>query len=94
MHGSSVGIGYLISRDSRRSASSRPSVWQVGQYWKLRSAKETSRTVSPQTGHGRPVRACTRSPLRFSDFSVAAFCPTERSTASVQHRAHGVVAAG
>lgn len=43
-------------RDRRRSARLRPSVWQVGQYWKDLSAKETSFTVSPHTGHGRPAR--------------------------------------
>ena len=57
---------YLSSRDSRRSASTLPPVWQVGQYWNDLSANDTSRTVSPHTGHGRPVRACTRSPERFS----------------------------
>ena len=71
------------SLDSRRSASGLPPVWQVGQYCSDVSAKETSRTVSPQTGQGRPVRACTCSPERFSPFSVAAFCPRWRSTASV-----------
>ena len=49
----------------------------MGQYSKCRSAKETERTVSPQTGHGRPARACTRRPLRFSPFSVAARWPTD-----------------
>ncbi len=43
-----------------------PSVWQVGQYCIDLSAKDTSRTVSPHTGQGKPVRACTASPLRFS----------------------------
>jgi len=46
-------------------------------------ANDTSRTVSPHTGHGSPVRACTRSPERFSPLSVAAPWPTDRSTASV-----------
>ena len=46
-------------------------------------ANDTSRTVSPHTGHGSPVRACTRSPERFSPFSVAACWPTDRVTASV-----------
>ena len=35
-----------------RSASSRPAVWQVGQYWKDLSAKDTSWIVSPQIGQG------------------------------------------
>ena len=34
----------------RRSASGLPPVWQVGQYCRLESANDTSRTVSPQTG--------------------------------------------
>ena len=46
--------GYLTRRDSRRSANARPWVWQVGQYWKDRSAYETSRTVSPHTGTRQP----------------------------------------
>src|SRR6266480_3260604 len=73
---------YLSSLDMRRSASSRPSVWQVGQYWNDLSAKEISRTVSPHTGHGNPARACTFSPDRFSPFSLAACWPTDRATAS------------
>jgi len=56
---------------------------KIGQYWNERSANDTSRTVSPQTGQGSPVRACTRIPERFSPLSDAAPCPTERSTASV-----------
>ena len=40
----------------RRSASGLPPVWQVAQYWSEESAKETSRTVSPQTGQACPVR--------------------------------------
>ena len=60
---------YFSSRDSRRSASGRPPVWQVGQYCSEESLKDTSRTVSPHTGHGSPVRPCTRSPLFFSAFS-------------------------
>ena len=63
---------HLSRRESRRSASTLPPVWQVGQYWKDLSANDTSRTVSPHTGHGSPVRACTRSPERFSPFNVAA----------------------
>ena len=65
-------VTYLTSRDSRRSASGLPPVWQVGQYWNDWSANDTSRTVSPQTGQGRPVRACTRRPERFSPLSDAA----------------------
>lgn len=60
------------SLERRRSASGLPPVWQVGQYCSEVSAKLTSRTVSPQTGHGSPVRACTRRPERFSPFIVAA----------------------
>src|SRR5690606_24542244 len=80
---SHVPPSYLTRRESRRSARGLPPVWQAGQYWKDLLAKETSRTVSPQTGQGRPVRPCTRSPERFSPLSCAAPCPTERSTASV-----------
>ena len=43
-------------------------VWQVGQYCSARLANATSRTVSPHTGHGRPVRPCTRMAERFSSF--------------------------
>lgn len=39
--------------------------------------------MSPHTGQGRPVRACTRNPERFSPLSVAAPWPTDRLTASV-----------
>ena len=46
---------YLRSRDSRRSASGLPPVWQVGQYWSDLVAKDTWRMVSPHTGHGSPV---------------------------------------
>src|SRR6266487_2177250 len=63
---------YLISLDSLRSASGLPPVWQPGQYWKLESWNETSRIVSPHTGQGNPVRACTASPERFSPLRVAA----------------------
>ncbi|SKW56888.1 Uncharacterised protein [Mycobacteroides abscessus subsp. abscessus] len=61
-----------------------PPVWQVGQYWNDLSANDTSRTTSPHTGQGIPVRACTRNPDRFSPLRVAACCPTLRSTASVR----------
>ncbi len=54
---------YLSSRDIRRSASGLPPVWQVGQYCRLRSAKLTSRIVSPQTGQGSP---CGRAPAGWS----------------------------
>src|SRR5699024_1592058 len=47
-------------RDILRSASSFPPVWQVGQYCREESAKETSATVSPHTGQACPVRPCTR----------------------------------
>src|SRR3712207_7896332 len=53
----------------RRSASGFPPVWQVGQYWRLESAKDTSRTMSPHTGHASPVRPCTARLLFFSLFS-------------------------
>ena len=43
---------YLSSRDSRRSASGLPPVWQVGQYWNEVSVYETSATVVPHTSHG------------------------------------------
>src|SRR6185437_6083317 len=69
--------------DIRRSASGTPPVWQVGQYCNAESEKLTSRIVSPHTGQASPVRRCTRSPVFFSSLSVAARCPTERSTASV-----------
>jgi hypothetical protein len=58
-------------------------VWQRGLYWNDRLANDTSRTVSPHTGQGSPVRAWTRKPERFSPFNDAAPCPTDRSTASV-----------
>src|SRR3954452_14053734 len=67
--------------DRRGSASGLPPVWQVGRYCRELSAKDTSRTVSPHTGRGRPVRACAASPLRFSDFRVAARWPAHRVTA-------------
>ena len=73
---------YLSSRDSRRSASGLPPVWQVGQYCSEESAKDTSRTVSPQTGQGWPVRPCTRIDVFFSFFSCAAARPPARATAS------------
>ena len=75
---------YFSSRDSLRSASGLPPVWQVGQYWSEESLKETSRMVSPHTGQGSPVRPWTRRPLFFSDFSRPAASPRERSIASVR----------
>ena len=74
---------YLSSLDSRRSASGLPPVWQVAQYCRDESAKDTSRTVSPQTGHGRPVRPCTRNPDFFSALSRAPPGRPSASTASV-----------
>ena len=50
----------------RRSAYTRPPVWQVGQYWNDRFDSDTSRIVSPHTEQGRPVRPCTRMWLRLS----------------------------
>jgi hypothetical protein len=50
----------------RRSARGLPPVWQVGQYWSAESANETSRMVSPQTGHGWPAFPWTRRPVFFS----------------------------
>ena len=54
-----AALDHFSSRLIRRSASGLPPVWQVGQYCRLESAKLTSRTVSPQTGHVSPVRPCT-----------------------------------
>ena len=53
--GRTVAAGYFRKRDVRRSARIFPWVWQPGQYCRAVSAKETSRTVSPQTGHASPV---------------------------------------
>src|SRR6202035_3418003 len=52
--------GHRSSLLIRRSANTRPPDWQVGQYWNERVASDTSRTVSPQTGHAAPVRPWTR----------------------------------
>ncbi len=47
------GVGrYLRNLLYLRSARGLPSVWQVAQYCSDESAKLTSRTTSPQTGHG------------------------------------------
>src|SRR5262250_1251011 len=83
--------GWLLSsRDMRRSASGLPPVWQVGQYCNEESANDTSSTVSPQTGHGWPVRPCTRRPDFFSALRSAAARPALRATAS---RRDSVIAA-
>jgi len=74
---------HLSRRESRRSASGLPPVWHVGQYCNEESAKATSRTVSPHTGHGCPVRPCTRSASFFSALRSVAASPRERRTASV-----------
>src|SRR5688572_15564916 len=74
---------YLSRRDNRRSAKGLPPVWQVGQYCRLESANDTSRTVSPHTGHGRPVRPCTARLVFFSDFNSFAARPRDRSAASL-----------
>ena len=42
------------SRDSRRSASTRPSVWHVGQSSMVCSSNETCRISFPHTGHCLP----------------------------------------
>ncbi len=54
---------------------------QCGQYWREESLKDTSLIVSPHTGHGSPVRPCTRSPLFFSALSRPASMPCARATA-------------
>src|SRR5581483_11266288 len=84
LHGHS--LPYFRSRDSLRSARGFPPVWQVGQYCSDLVANETSRTVSPHTGQGWPVRPWTRIPDFFSDFRPAAGKPSDRSTASVSTR--------
>src|SRR6185437_1585287 len=72
---------YLSRRDSRRSARGLPPVWQVGQYWRAESAKETSLTTSPQTGQFWPARPWTARPAFFSALSSEAASPAERSIA-------------
>ena len=62
---------YFSSRDSTRSASGLPPVWQVGQYWNVESLKITCRTVSPHTGQGTPLRPCTRRSDFFSRLQLA-----------------------
>jgi hypothetical protein len=54
----------------------------VGQYCSAESAKDTSRIVSPQVGHGWPAFPCTRRPVFFSPLRSAAASPAERFTAS------------
>ncbi len=80
---------YLSSLDIRRSASGLPPVWQVGQYCSDVSANDTSRTVSPHSGHGSPVRAWTRMPARLASLSSLAGLPDAVATAplSVSRRA-------
>src|SRR5690606_39880126 len=78
--------GYRRHQDSRRSASTFPPVWHVGQYWREESANVTSRTRSPhgvpsQPRHGSPVRPCTRMPRRLASLSSAAGLPEASSTA-------------
>src|SRR5829696_2045770 len=73
---------YFNNFESRRSASGLPPVWQVGQYCSEESANDTSRTVSPQTGHFSPVRPWTARLDFFSPLSSLAASPRERSTAS------------
>ncbi len=55
----------------------------MAQYCSEESANETSRIVSPHTGQGWPVLACTRSPVFFSPLRSAAARPAERRTASL-----------
>src|SRR6478736_7681925 len=73
---------YFSSLLILRSASGLPPVWQVGQYCRLESAKDTSSTVSPQTGHAWPARPCTARFDFFSPLSSLACSPRDRSTAS------------
>ena len=82
---------HLSSLDIRRSASGLPPVWQVAQYCRLESANETSRTMSPQTGHFSPVRPWTARWDFFSPLSSLAARPRERSTASPRTLADRVV---
>ena len=68
----------------RRSAKIRPPDWQVGQYWNDRVASDTSRTVSPQTGHASPVLPWTRIDCRLPSFSAAGSVSTASATASLR----------
>ena len=70
-----VPCPHFSSRDIRRSASGLPPVWQVGQYCRLESANDTSRTMSPQTGQGLPVWPCTARWDFFSPLSSLAARP-------------------
>lgn len=47
---------YRIRRDSLRSASTLPPVWQFGQYVTSCDSYDTRRRSSPHTGHGSPYR--------------------------------------
>ena len=67
------GGRYFSSRDSTRSASLLPPVWQVGHYCRVESAKITSRTMSPQIEQGSLVRACTCKPDFFFSFFSFSF---------------------
>src|SRR5699024_9487004 len=62
----SVTGPHLRSRSMRRSDSFLPPVWQCGQYWSDRSAKDTSAIVVPHTGHVLPVRPWTENPRFFA----------------------------
>src|SRR5439155_23933981 len=64
-------FSYLRNFEKRRSARGLPPVWHVGQYWSDLPEKATCRTRSPHTGHGCPVRPCTRRPSFFSFLSPA-----------------------
>src|SRR5690606_8818384 len=68
---------HFSSRESRRSARTLPPVWHVGQYSRLLSAKNTDRTVSPQTGQASPRRACTCIPRRLASFRSAGGLPAD-----------------
>src|SRR5699024_3340555 len=60
------GDPHLRSRSIRRSDSFLPPVWQCGQYWSDRSAKDTSAIVVPHTGHPLPARPWTENPRFFA----------------------------
>src|SRR5690606_15894456 len=74
-------VRYLSNLDIRRSARIFPPVWQVGQYWRLESANDTSRMVSPQTAQVSPVRPCTRIDERFESLRSRAASPSARCNA-------------
>ena len=50
---------YLTSRDKRRSASTLPPVWHVGQYTTSCDSYETRLSSLPHSGHGSPFFPCT-----------------------------------